>query len=96
MTSIVGSFPSVEQKEETYDPLAIPDVDKYVLLTNICLLLPITYVSTVPDILSFPPKLFQVKPCVSCCSWKYDVREALMVEDLFIVAISLSNWLFTF
>ncbi|OAY79884.1 Polyadenylate-binding protein RBP47B' [Ananas comosus] len=28
MTSIVGSFPSVEQKEETYDPLAIPDVDK--------------------------------------------------------------------
>jgi hypothetical protein len=28
-TSVAGSHPGMEQKEEPYDPMNIPDVDKY-------------------------------------------------------------------
>lgn len=35
MTSMAGAVPTVEQREETYDPLAIPDVDKLVLFPSV-------------------------------------------------------------
>lgn len=30
MTSAAGLYPTMEHREEPYDPLAIPDVDKWV------------------------------------------------------------------
>ncbi|KAM7497173.1 hypothetical protein LguiA_021587 [Lonicera macranthoides] len=33
MGAVAGAAPAMEQREELYDPLATPDVDKYIFLS---------------------------------------------------------------
>ena len=36
MAAMAGAVPAAEQREESYDPLATPDVDKYMTLPFLC------------------------------------------------------------